>query len=388
MGSFDNINHQKLVEKLHTYPAMKQVIQAWLKSGVLDGVELAKTEKGTPQGGPLSPLLMNVALHGMEIVVKEGYTSQRAEKPLVIRYADDFVILHTDKKKLQQAAETVKKHLEGMGLELKPSKTRWTHTLTSHQGEAGFDFLGFHVQQYPVGKHRTGKRPRGRQPLGFKTIITPSKEAVKRHIHDLKQRLRKGRNLSQEVLIEHLNPVMRGWTRYYRTVVSSKIFARCDYILYHQLEQWARHKHPTRGEWWIHRKYWRKKETRNWSFSTPEGREIWYHTKTEIQRHSKVKGEASPYDGNFLYWSQRLRNHPLLRGTVAKLLKKQQGKCRWCELLFRPGDLIELDHITPKSQGGSDDLGNKIALHRHCHDERHANNGTRSTDTNGHTLSS
>ena len=84
MGSFDNINHQKLVEKLHTYPAMKQVIQAWLKSGVLDGVELAKTEKGTPQGGPLSPLLMNVALHGMEIVVKEGYTSQRAEKPLVI----------------------------------------------------------------------------------------------------------------------------------------------------------------------------------------------------------------------------------------------------------------------------------------------------------------
>ena len=386
-GCFDNINQRTLVKKLHTYPALSQAVKAWLHAGILDGVEWSPTERGTPQGGPLSPLLANVALHGMEEIVKEGFSSKRAERPILIRYADDFVLFHSNEEKLQKAVETVKRHLGDMGLELKPSKTRWTHTLTPYQGEVGFDFLGFHVQQYPVGKNRTGKSTQGRK-LGFKTIITPSKEAIKRHLLDLKQRLRKARSLSQEQLLDQLNPVIRGWTRYYRAVVSSKTFATCDFILYYQLEQWARHKHRTRGEWWIHRKYWRKDQTRNWVFATPEGREIWTHTKTSIQRHAKVKGEASPYDGNLLYWSQRLRNHPLLRGTLARLLQKQQGRCRWCELLFRPGDLIEIDHITPKSEGGGEELSNKLALHRHCHDARHARRATPSIDDNDRTLSS
>src|SRR5713101_8127563 len=386
-GCFDNISHNALVGKLHTYPAMRQVIKAWLKAGIMEGVEFAKTDKGTPQGGPLSPLLANVALHGMETMVERGHRGRNVEKPILIRYADDFVLLHSDEKKLQRAAEAVKEHLAGMGLELKPSKTKWTHTLTPYQGNVGFEFLGFQVRQHPVGKNRTGKDTHGRK-LGFKTLITPSKEAIKRHTHGIKERLRGMRNISQEKLIRQLNPVIRGWTRYYRTVVATKTFATCDFILYHQLEQWARHKHPTRGEWWIHRKYWRKGETRNWVFSTPEKQEIWQHNKTSIQRHSKVNGEASPYDGNLLYWSQRLRNHPMLKGTLARLLQKQQGKCRWCELLFRPGDLIEIDHITPKSEGGGEELSNKFALHRHCHDVRHAKNAAKSIDNSDHTLSS
>ena len=252
-GCFDNINQKALLEKLHTYPAMRQAIQAWLEAGVMDGMKVVKTERGTPQGGPLSPLLANVALHGMEAMVAEGYTSKSSEKPMLIRYADDFVLLHSDEKKLQKAADAVKEHLEGMGLELKPSKTKWTHTLTPYQGEVGFNFLGFHVRQFSVGKNRTGKDTHGRK-LGFKTLITPSKEAIKRHTHGIKERLRKMRSISQERLIKHLNPVIRGWTRYYRSVVATKTFTICDFILYHQLEQWARHKHPTRGEKWIHRK--------------------------------------------------------------------------------------------------------------------------------------
>src|SRR5579885_1158425 len=386
-GCFDNINQKALVEKLHTYPAMRQAIQAWLKAGVMDGVEFAKTEKGTPQGGPLSPLLANVALHGIEAIVTEANTSRSSENPILVRYADDFVLFHSDEQKLQQAAEAVKEHLAGMGLELKPSKTKWTHTVTPYQGEVGFNFLGFHVRQHPVGKNRTGKDPQGRR-LGFKTLITTSKEAIKRHTHAIKERLRGMRSISQEKLIKQLNPVIRGWSRYYRSVVAAKTFSTCDYILYHQLEQWARHKHPTRGERWIHRKYWRKDETRNWVFSTSEKQEIWQHSKTSIQRHAKVKGEASLYDGNMLYWSQRLKHHPMLKGTLARLLQKQEGKCRWCELYFRPGDLIEIDHITPKSEGGGEELSNKFALHRHCHDSRHAKNTAKSVDNNDHTLSS
>lgn len=94
------------------------------------------------------------------------------------------------------------------------------------------------------------------------------------------------------------------------------------------------------------------------------------HTLGKLAESSD--GTASPYDGNLLYWSTRLRKHPLLSSTKARLLQKQQGKCRWCELLFQDGDAIEIDHLTPKNRGGGEELSNKLALHRHCHDARHA----------------
>jgi 5-methylcytosine-specific restriction endonuclease McrA len=85
----------------------------------------------------------------------------------------------------------------------------------------------------------------------------------------------------------------------------------------------------------------------------------------------KVKGTASPFDGNLLYWARRLQqSHPLTMSRLGALLYKQQGKCRYCELRFRDGDLIEIDHITPLSQGGKDERSNLAALHRHCHDQR------------------
>jgi len=91
-GCFDHISHEVLVEKLHTYTAMRQTIKAWLKAGVMEGRDFSPTEAGTPQGGVISPLLMNVALHGMEQAIVKGYSKRHAvEKPLLVRYADDFV---------------------------------------------------------------------------------------------------------------------------------------------------------------------------------------------------------------------------------------------------------------------------------------------------------
>jgi hypothetical protein len=100
-----------------------------------------------------------------------------------------------------------------MGLELKPSKTKITHTLKPYQGAVGFDFLGWTVRQFPVGKTHTGTY-KGR-PLGFKTIIKPSKEAIKRHIAATKQVIRGSRAASQEQLIKDLTPIVRGWANYY-----------------------------------------------------------------------------------------------------------------------------------------------------------------------------
>lgn len=366
-GCFDNINQEALLEKLQTYPAMRDAIKAWLKAGVLEGVELTPTEMGTPQGGVISPLLANIALHGMEEAIAQGYRSPM-EKPLLVRYADDFVLFHSDREVLQKAIETITHWLERLGLSLSPKKTRVTHTLIPTEGNVGFDFLGFTVRQRSVGKTHTRKNTHGK-PLGFKTIIKPSKEAIKRHMAETKRRIRKLRSAPQERLIKELNPIIRGWTAYYKTVVSSKVFKRCDSILWYQLFSWAKWGTPTSSGRQVERKYWHRIENRK-VFSTPKGLKIREHGMTTIQRHTKVKGNASPYDGNLLYWSQRVKHHPMLNETKAKLLQKQHGKCRWCGLTFTDEDVMETDHIDRNRNNNA--LSNKMLLHRHCHDERHA----------------
>jgi RNA-directed DNA polymerase len=379
-GCFDNIEHQALLEKLRTYPAMRRLVKGWLKAGVMDGVDFSPTLAGTPQGGVVSPLLMNIALHGMEEALVNAYVgekktlSARQGAPKLIRYADDFVVLHAEAVEVLKAQQLIATWLRGIGLELKPSKTRLSHTLNEYQGNVGFTFLGFSIRQYPVGRTHTGTRSNG-QPLGFKTLIKPSKEGVQRHLQALKKILQRSQSLSQEQLIDQLNPVIYGWTLYYRTVVSKKQFTVCDYLLTRMLWQKMTRKHPKKSAKWVKKHYWRTIQGNTWTVATPEEttrQTLRWHAATPIQRHIKVKGQASPFDGNLLYWAKRLKDHPLTKTTLGKLLQKQQGKCRWCKLFFREEDQIEIDHITPKREGGGEELSNKFALHRHCHDQRHA----------------
>jgi RNA-directed DNA polymerase len=363
-GCFDNISQEALLRKIQTYPALKEGIQAWLKAGVIDNGVFEETTKGTPQGGVISPLLANIALHGMEVAVKGAFQGKEG-KPNFVRYADDFVIFHPTEAGILKAKTIVEEWIKDIGLELKPSKTRITHTLSSYQGTTGFDFLGWTVRQFPVGKCHTGKAK-----LGFKTIIQPSKEAVQRHTSALKVLIKKNRNAPQGQLIKEVNRVVRGWTNYHKTVVATATFQHCRQTLFQNLQQWAQRRHPKKGKGWIINKYWHVAEGKGWHFTDGKAK-LWTHDLTHIQRHIKVKGSASPYDGNLHYWNTRLSKHPLLNGVKGKLLKKQAGKCRWCGLLFHDEDVIEIDHITPKSQGGGEQLSNKCALHRHCHDERH-----------------
>jgi RNA-directed DNA polymerase len=367
-GCFDNINHKALLKKLNTYPQMRQTIKGWLKAGVMEGLDLTPTEKGTPQGGVISPLLANVALHGLEQLIGQGYR-RMDERPFLVRYADDFVVLHSDKDTLDKATTQITTQLVDMGLVLSPTKTRVTHTLHPQQGNVGFDFLGFTVRQFRVGKTHTGKGTNG-QPLGFKTIIKPSKESIKRHQSETKRRIRRLKSRPQWQLIEELNPVIRGWANYYRAVVATKVFTGCDMVLWHQLRRWSEARHPKKGNQWIKRKYWQTEGNRHWVFVTPEGAKLRKHSDTHIRRHAKVKGEASPYDGQLLYWSQRLQAHPLLSGTLAKALQRQHGRCGWCGLFFTAEDVIEIDHRD--RDRGNNAPSNLFALHRHCHDKRHS----------------
>src|SRR4028119_1032903 len=186
---FDRIDHKALLSKIHTYPTLSRQIKTWLKAGYCVRNELFPTNEGTPQGGVISPLLANIALHGMEERVKQYAETLKGNKSKVnnrsalslIRYADDFVIIHEDLSVVKKCQEIIAEWLSDMGLELKPSKTKLTHSLIEIDGNVGFEFLGFHVQQHRVGNYRCASNTKG-TPLGFKTLITPSKTKIKTHL--------------------------------------------------------------------------------------------------------------------------------------------------------------------------------------------------------------
>ncbi len=385
---FDKINHQKLMAKLHTYPKLRRQIKAWLKSGVMDGKTLFPTKEGTPQGGVISPLLANIALHGMEETIKQfartlkGNKSKNEQSLTLIRYADDFVILHEEEKVIKDCQNVISKWLAEIGLELKPSKTKISHTLNNYDGNIGFDFLGFNIRQYKVGKHHGAKSSKG-QKLGFKTLIKPSAGKVKAHLRKLGEVVDKNKSASHVVLMKLLNPIIWGWCNYFSSVLSKKTFSDCDYYFFEKLKRWAYRRHPMKNRHWIMRKYWHTNKSNNWSFSTREGSNPFImaqHQDTKIVRYVKVKGNRSPYDGDLIYWSSRMGKHPEMPAQKASLLKKQKGCCAYCGLRFRDGDLLETDHIIPTSKGGKNIKDNKQLLHRHCHDLKTAKDKTGTHD--------
>jgi RNA-directed DNA polymerase len=387
---FDCIDHQALLLKLNTSPTIRRQIRAWLKAGVIDGKRMVPTSEGTPQGGCLSPLLANIALHGMENRIKQAFPKRTMVKkgkyagsPLgatLIRYADDFLILHEDITVVQRCREIISEWLKDIGLELKPSKTRLTHTLSSFEGKKpGFDFLGFNIRQFPKGKHQSGKNTQG-EKLGFKTIISPSQEKVQAHYDHLAKEIDAHKSAPQAGLIKRLNPIIRGWANYFATVVSKEIYARLDDLVYRKLVSWAKYRHFKKSKTWVSKKYWHSIDGDNWVFAaTKEGSNplrLIDHSRIKIVRHVKVKGAASPFDGNLVYWSTRTGNNPEMPKRVSSLLKWQKGKCACCRLFFRENDVMEIDHIIPKSQGGKDEYQNWQLLHRHCHDVKTTSDGS------------
>ena len=349
-----------------------------------------ETSEGTPQGGVISPLLANIALHGMENQIKQAFPRKTIVKKgkytgyqpgaTLIRYADDFVILHKDITVVQRCREIISEWLKDIGLELKPSKTRLTHTLSEIEGKKpGFNFLGFNIRQFPKGKHQSGKNTQG-EKLGFKTIITPSQNKIKVHYDHIARVIDAQKSAPQAALIKRINPIIRGWANYYATVVSKEAYAELDDLVYRKLVAWAIHRHPKKSKSWVSKKYWHSIGGNNWVFATrKEGTSplrLLDHADTPILRHVKVKGKSSPYDANLVYWSTRMGNNPEMPTRVSKLLKRQKGKCAHCGLFFRENDVIEIDHKIPKSQGGKDSYDNWELLHRHCHDTKTASDGS------------
>jgi RNA-directed DNA polymerase len=337
---FDRIHHDAVLAKTQASPAIRRQLKAWLQAGVLEEGHFAPTAAGTPQGGTISPLLALIALHGMDEAITRLHPQAR-----VSAYADDCVVLHEDRRVLEPCPQLLRLWLAEIGLTLHETKSHIYHTL---EGEApGFAFLGFYIRQYRVGTHQSGKPPGG-QRLGYKTLIKPAKANIQEHLTKLGRIMRHSRALPQGEVIRQLNPVIRGWAHYDRTCVRKAVYARLDARTWAKLRSWAHRRHPTKTTPGVLQRYWHRLGTRLIfapSATAPHAGHLHTHSEVPITRHIKVRGNRSPYDGDWVYWSTRQGRHPGSSPRLAMLLKQQRGRCASCGLFFHSEDRSENDHI-------------------------------------------
>src|SRR6266487_3471849 len=363
-GAFDNISHAYLLKTIGPVPG-KELIKQWLKAGYVEYGTFHATEQGTPQGGVISPLLANIALHGMEEAIGVKYDSrgQLIGKRAVVRYADDFVCFCESRADAEQVQQILVEWLKVRGLTLSEEKTRIVH-LTE-----GFDFLGFNVRHYPAPQtSRTG----------WKLLIKPSKEAVQDVQKKLKDQWNKAQGTSVQSVLAKLNPIIRGWANYFRTAVAKEIFNSLDRWMFYKTDRYTRRIHPKKSADWRHRKYWGRFQLDrldSWVFGdTQTGGHLLKFSWFPIERHTLVKGKSSPDDPRLAdYWRKRQEAKARdLTFSKQKLAKRQKGRCLECgESLFNEEEL-QVHHRLAKSQGGKDVYSNLALVHLLCHQHIHA----------------
>jgi RNA-directed DNA polymerase len=342
-AAFDKIDHSQLLAVLGSFPA-RDMIRRWLKTGVIEaGKGFTPTKEGSPQGGVISPLLMNVALHGLEEAAGVRYrtTGTRAGAtvegtPVLVRYADDMVACCYSQRQAEQVKTRLAEWLAPRGLVFNEDKTQIVHI-----GQSGFDFLGFNIRRYR-DSDRGGSRS--------KLLIKPSAASVRRLRERLTNEMRNLRGSNVMAVIAKLNPIIRGWAAYYRGVVSSRLFSTLDSHMWRLTYKWVRHRHPNKSKKWVVARYYGKlNKFRNdrWVFgdrSNVNDRGVIYHmvkfSWTNIVRHQLVTGGASPDDPDLTdYWAKRRQKvKPPLDSYNLRLLARQDGRCPLCGGHLLTGD--------------------------------------------------
>jgi RNA-directed DNA polymerase len=258
----------------------KRTLKEFLKAGYVYEKQLFPTERGTPQGGIISPILANHTLNGIEQRLKDSYRNKsegkgwpyRMIEPKVnlVRYADDFVVTARTYELAEQVKETVRKHISERGLQLSEEKTAITNIAD------GFDFLGWNFRKYKG-----------------KLIIKPSKKSRQKVMEKLRDTIRGNIGTPQDDLIRQLNAIIRGWSNYHRGVVAKRVFSRIDGYIFWRLWKWARRRHPNKGKRWIKRRYWKREGRRNWVFK--DNLTLLRMDSTKIIRHTQLKLDKNPY---------------------------------------------------------------------------------------------
>jgi RNA-directed DNA polymerase len=379
---FDQINHTALLNKLNSPPQISNQIKAWLKADIMTNfsnrnkIDL-NTESGTPQGEIISPLLANIALHGLGTYLKEQYANsiypnkrqgkiQKAKELGYIRYADDFVLICPNIEALEEAKINCEKWLTTIGLKLNPIKTKII-SITQ-----GFNFLGFHI----ILIKRNEK---------YRCKIHISSKSKKQLISKCGFILKKNKASSSYSLIKQLYPVIIGWGNYFHYCECSEEFQSMDNRIFSLLRAWVfRRKAQGLNRTSIKEKYFpsdkeyvynNKVHKDNWVLNgkskTKDGKILTAYLPKlswiSSSKFVKVKKIASIYDGNHIYWSLRLEKYSFFGNRTKRLIRLQKGICNYCKKSFYPTDIIEIDHIIPTSKNGNNRLNNLQAIHKNCH---------------------
>jgi group II intron reverse transcriptase/maturase len=316
-GCFDNISHDKMMS-LTTLPGVaKKFLRSALEAGVLK--ERNKTLVGTPQGGLISPVLCNIALHGVEDLNNAKIRGQKYQRGF--RYADDIVFIVMPNECGNTLLNKVKEFLDKRGLKAEEAKTRLVSPLE------GFDFLGWHFK-VKANNH--------------KFVSYPAKKNRKKMIEKVKSVLKDTR-YKIENRLKTVKTIYRGWWNYHQ-------FSNMS-----QINLWSIRE-------WVYR-YLRKATSMPTIEITKHVKSIFNGHKYRVNRHSAVRGNKSVYDGDLVYWSKI--NAKLYRGPLATAVRNQGYRCNSCGLRFTGTDWIELHHKNGRNNDFK--LSNVEALHRTCH---------------------
>jgi RNA-directed DNA polymerase len=276
--------------------------------------------------------------------------------------SDWYVIAGNSQELLQDEVKpVVAAFLKERGLSLSSSKTHITHI--AH----GFDFLGQNIRKYDG-----------------KLLIKPSREAVKSLLEKVKDLLSHNGNQTVGSMIIHLNALLRGWANYHRHVVSKKVFATVDWLIFKKLWSWAKRRHPTKSAGWVYRKYWQPHGDRQRVFqgkiTSNDGQKkkvVLYSVQgTSIVRHPKIQGAANPYDPDWeVYWEKRQAQQ--MEQTFKGRLRlrhvwfAQNGDCPVCGQKITKSKGWHVHHIQRRVNGGEDKVANLVLLHPNCHQQVH-----------------
>lgn len=382
---FDTIDHTKLLTKINTTSLIEKQIKSWLKADILTGfkdqMKIEKSESGTLQGGIISPLLMNIALHGMETEIKKYYVKNlykgnktisvrdRLKQVGVYRYADDFVITIKQYEDLEQIQTFINNWLRSeCGLTLSKEKTKRVPSTE------GFEFLGFHI----ITVKSRNK---------YVTRIHISTNSKRKFLFKTRETIQKNKAASSAQLIKKLNPIIVGWCNYFKYCECVKDFKQVEFALFGQIRAWVfrRKSKGLKTNHDIKLKYYPTDSTITFNNTKHKGSWILmgedldrmkvkkqvflvYPSWIKSENYVKIKTNASPFDGNHIYWAKRSTKYGPFNATEKKLLKKQYGKCNLCGLNFKPGETLEKDHIIRLADGGKQTISNLQMVHRHCHE--------------------
>jgi RNA-directed DNA polymerase len=361
-GCFDNLNHQYIMDCLDGFPA-KETIYKWLKAGYIDNDSFHGTDSGTPQGGIISPLLANIALHGMEEELGVRYYLDRENHKLarnsvgLVKYADDFVIVCKTKEEAISMYDRLTPYLNRRGLTLAEDKTKVTHI------RQGFDFLGFNLRQY-------------RTNTGMQLLIKPSKDSIKKAKSTIKDVFMQLRGKPVGDLIMKLNPIIRGTGNYWSTQVAKKIFGNLDRYIWIKVRKHLKILHPNKPFKWIYKKYFKADYTGvskdRWILTDP------HDIKTQlikmswipIVRHAMVKYRNSPDDASLKGYFEKRDKKEFIRNSVLsrrKMAKRSNYECRVCRQSLAGDEPLRINQIIPGKLGGDERYDNLELLHKDCY---------------------